>query len=64
MLFLVATPTGDAAKLNVSRSRNMWLYSTPIDQLGAKPNSRPAPTVAPQVVSFDELINTFVAVKV
>jgi hypothetical protein len=29
---------------------NRWSYSTPIDQFGAKPYSRPTPTVPPQRV--------------
>src|SRR5260370_36144803 len=32
-------------KLVVLSCMNRWSYSTPADQPGAKPNSRPAPTV-------------------
>ena len=31
---------------------NRWLYSTPTDQFGAKPNSMPVPTAPPQRVSL------------
>ena len=41
------TPAGPV-RLRSLPPRKMWLYSAPIDQFGAKPNSRPAPTVPPQ----------------
>ena len=33
---------------------NMWSYSMPADQFGAKPYSKPTPTTPPQRVSLAE----------
>src|SRR5665647_474290 len=43
--------------------RNMWSYSTPTDQFGAKPNSMPAPITPPQRVSLAWSMSTFVVMK-
>ena len=37
---------------------NRWLYSMPADQFGAKPYSKPTPTVAPQRVELAEKSST------
>jgi hypothetical protein len=44
-----AGPAG-VVKLRVISRMNRWSYSTPTDQFGAKPYSRPTPTVPPQRV--------------
>src|ERR1700687_6451619 len=51
-------------KLTLRLPINRWSYSTAADQFGAKPNSRPVPTVAPQRVSLAESNSTPVVVTV